>query len=229
MWHTGDDIAIVSFKSKMHAIGEDVLDGVMQAIDEAERGFKGVIIWQTEPPFSRRCEPVRSVGQARRRCQALRLRLDDEEVPARGRVRGAEGGAQAERRRCADGGPAGEGRAHRRAVPGHDPGLEVCDGAHRRGSGRPGAGRRLRVRHALALAPWPRSRATSGWWKPAWACCPAGGGCKELALRAAADAKGGDLFPFLRRYFRERGQGRGRRSRPSRRASWVTSSRPTAS
>ena len=35
-WHTGDDIAIVSFKSKMHAIGDDVLDGVLQAIDEAE-------------------------------------------------------------------------------------------------------------------------------------------------------------------------------------------------
>ena len=52
MWNTGDDIGVVSFKSKMHAIGEDVLDGVMQAIDEAERDFKGLIIWQTEPPFS---------------------------------------------------------------------------------------------------------------------------------------------------------------------------------
>ena len=30
---------------------------------------------------------------------------------------------------------------------------------------------------------------------------PAGGGCKELALRAAADAKGGNLFPFLQGYF----------------------------
>jgi 3-hydroxyacyl-CoA dehydrogenase len=30
---------------------------------------------------------------------------------------------------------------------------------------------------------------------------PAGGGCKEFALRAAQDAKGGDSFPFLRRYF----------------------------
>ncbi|UCD67792.1 MAG: enoyl-CoA hydratase/isomerase family protein, partial [Betaproteobacteria bacterium] len=30
---------------------------------------------------------------------------------------------------------------------------------------------------------------------------PAAGGCKELALRAAGEAKGGDLFPFIRRYF----------------------------
>ena len=30
---------------------------------------------------------------------------------------------------------------------------------------------------------------------------PAGGGCKEFALRAAQEAKGGDALPFLRRYF----------------------------
>ncbi|HEV7801729.1 MAG TPA: 3-hydroxyacyl-CoA dehydrogenase family protein, partial [Burkholderiales bacterium] len=51
-WHTGDDIAIVSFKSKMHSIGGDVLEGVLRAIDEAERNYAGLVIWQTEPPFS---------------------------------------------------------------------------------------------------------------------------------------------------------------------------------
>jgi len=30
---------------------------------------------------------------------------------------------------------------------------------------------------------------------------PAGGGCKEFALRAMTEAKGGDLLPFLRSYF----------------------------
>jgi 3-hydroxyacyl-CoA dehydrogenase len=30
---------------------------------------------------------------------------------------------------------------------------------------------------------------------------PAGGGCKEFALRAVADAKGGDLSPFVQKYF----------------------------
>ena len=30
---------------------------------------------------------------------------------------------------------------------------------------------------------------------------PAGGGCKEATQRAAQEAKGGDLFPFLKRYF----------------------------
>ncbi|HSS46469.1 MAG TPA: 3-hydroxyacyl-CoA dehydrogenase family protein, partial [Burkholderiales bacterium] len=47
MWHGGDDIAIVSFKSKMHSIGDDVLDGVMEAIDRAEKNFAGLVIWQT--------------------------------------------------------------------------------------------------------------------------------------------------------------------------------------
>ena len=52
MWHTGDDIAIISFKSKMHTISNDVLDGIQQAIDEAERNWRSLVIWQTEPPFS---------------------------------------------------------------------------------------------------------------------------------------------------------------------------------
>ncbi len=52
MWHTGDDVAVLSFKSKMHAIGDDVLDGVLRAVEEAERGFKGLVLWQTEAPFS---------------------------------------------------------------------------------------------------------------------------------------------------------------------------------
>lgn len=52
LWHTGDQIAILSFKSKMHTIGIDVLEGVQHAIQEAERHWRALVIWQTEPPFS---------------------------------------------------------------------------------------------------------------------------------------------------------------------------------
>ena len=52
MWHTGDDIAIVSFKSKMNTIDIEVLDGLQQAIEEAEHHWSALVIWQTEPPFS---------------------------------------------------------------------------------------------------------------------------------------------------------------------------------
>jgi 3-hydroxyacyl-CoA dehydrogenase len=52
MWHQGDDVAILSFRSKANTIGEDVLDGVLRAIDEAERGYTALVIWQTREPFS---------------------------------------------------------------------------------------------------------------------------------------------------------------------------------
>jgi 3-hydroxyacyl-CoA dehydrogenase len=42
-----DDVVIVSFKSKMNAIGPSVLDGLTQAIELAEADYKGVVIWQT--------------------------------------------------------------------------------------------------------------------------------------------------------------------------------------
>ncbi|MEQ6290746.1 3-hydroxyacyl-CoA dehydrogenase/enoyl-CoA hydratase family protein [Vogesella sp. GCM10023246] len=49
---TGDGVLVVSFKSKAHAIGPDVIDGLNTAIDIAEARFKGLVIWQTEEPFS---------------------------------------------------------------------------------------------------------------------------------------------------------------------------------
>jgi len=52
MWHQGDDIAILSFRSKMNTIGARVLAGVNRAIDEAERNYKALVIWQTREPFS---------------------------------------------------------------------------------------------------------------------------------------------------------------------------------
>ncbi len=52
LWHGGDQIAILSFKSKMHTIGVDVLEGVQQAIKEAEQNWRALVIWQIEPPFS---------------------------------------------------------------------------------------------------------------------------------------------------------------------------------
>ncbi|RKP49165.1 3-hydroxyacyl-CoA dehydrogenase/enoyl-CoA hydratase family protein [Trinickia fusca] len=41
-----DDVVIVSFKSKMNTIGPSVLDGLVQAIELAEKDYKGVVVWQ---------------------------------------------------------------------------------------------------------------------------------------------------------------------------------------
>lgn len=52
MWTLGDDIGIVSFKTKMNTVNDAVLDGVQAAIGEAERGLKAMVIWQSGEPFS---------------------------------------------------------------------------------------------------------------------------------------------------------------------------------
>ncbi|HYQ92492.1 MAG TPA: enoyl-CoA hydratase-related protein, partial [Candidatus Competibacteraceae bacterium] len=51
VWTQGDDIAIISFKTKMHAVGETVIEALNKAMDIAEEKFAGLVIWQTEIPF----------------------------------------------------------------------------------------------------------------------------------------------------------------------------------
>jgi 3-hydroxyacyl-CoA dehydrogenase len=53
LWNLGGDgIAILSFKTKMHTISSGVIDSIHKAVDEAERNFKGLVIWQDSEPFS---------------------------------------------------------------------------------------------------------------------------------------------------------------------------------
>lgn len=52
MWHDGDGIAVVSFKTKMNTVSDGVLDGLQRAIDMAEKDFDGLVIWQSREPFS---------------------------------------------------------------------------------------------------------------------------------------------------------------------------------
>ncbi len=52
LWHLGDDIGIVSFKTKMHTVNDAVLDGLQRAVQESEKNFKAMVLWQTREPFS---------------------------------------------------------------------------------------------------------------------------------------------------------------------------------
>ncbi|MEO9078624.1 MAG: 3-hydroxyacyl-CoA dehydrogenase/enoyl-CoA hydratase family protein [Rhodanobacter sp.] len=53
LWTLGDDgIGIISFKTKMHTVNDQVLDGIQHAIGLAEDKLKAVVIWQTGEPFS---------------------------------------------------------------------------------------------------------------------------------------------------------------------------------
>ena len=200
MWHTGDDIALVSFKSKMHAIGEDVLDGIMQAIEEAERAFKGVIIWQTEAPFSVGANlsgpPARPADapkpsafgkmmkQFRRQAEsavlkaARTLNVADQLMAGRlAKVEGIVAQFQATT------------QAWKYAQV---PTVAAVDGLAL------GGGCEFVMHSARAVA---TLESYIGLVEAGVGLLPAGGGCKELALRAAADARGGDVFAFLRQYF----------------------------
>ncbi len=46
LWHLGDDIGILSFKSKMCTVSEQVLDGIFASIKVAEQQCKALVIWQ---------------------------------------------------------------------------------------------------------------------------------------------------------------------------------------
>ncbi len=107
MWHLGDDVAIVSFKSKANTIGEDVLDGVQAAIERAERDCAALVLWQTKEPFSlganlAAIEPAIKAGQwgviegVVAKFQQTSLRLRYSLVPTVAAVRGMALGGSCE-------------------------------------------------------------------------------------------------------------------------------------
>ena len=52
MWHDGDGVGVVGFKTKLNTVSGGVLAGLQQAIDVAEKDFQGLVIWQAKEPFS---------------------------------------------------------------------------------------------------------------------------------------------------------------------------------
>ena len=201
MWHTGDGIAILSFKTKMHAVSNDVLDGVLRAVSEAEAHFKALILWQTEPPFS--------AG-----AHLLQLMQGVKEVssqPGGGLMDKFKSAAQRVKFTVAGGG--GVGQLLNAAI-GNVPRVEEVVAKFQQVS--------MRLKYAsvptiaavdgLALGGGCEfsmhcSRVVAtlesyiGLVEVGVGLLPAGGGSKELAQRAAAEARGGDIFPILRRYF----------------------------
>ncbi len=62
LWTDGDDIGVVSFKTKMHTVSDTVLDGLQEAVGVAERKFKGLVIWQPKEPFSAGADLAGALG-----------------------------------------------------------------------------------------------------------------------------------------------------------------------
>ncbi|MFA7399952.1 MAG: 3-hydroxyacyl-CoA dehydrogenase/enoyl-CoA hydratase family protein, partial [Sideroxydans sp.] len=199
MWHTGDNIGILSFKSKMHTVNNEVLDGVLRAVDEAEANFSALVIWQTEAPFS--------AG-----ANLLQLMQGVQVTPAESGLFGKLKGAVSRVKYTAAGG-GGMGDLFN-AATGNVPKVEQVVAKFQQTS--------MRLKYAqvptiaavdgLALGGGcefsihcTRIVATLesyiGLVEVGVGLLPAGGGCKEMAQRAAAEARGGDIFPILKRYF----------------------------
>lgn len=62
MWHDGDGIAVVSFKTKMNTVSDHVLDGLQECVTRAEKDFQGLVIWQQKEPFSAGADLAGALG-----------------------------------------------------------------------------------------------------------------------------------------------------------------------
>ncbi|MBN8507597.1 MAG: 3-hydroxyacyl-CoA dehydrogenase/enoyl-CoA hydratase family protein [Burkholderiales bacterium] len=52
LWTLDDEVVIASIKTKVHAIGPGVIEGLLKGIALAEERFKGLVIWSPDDPFS---------------------------------------------------------------------------------------------------------------------------------------------------------------------------------
>ena len=62
LWTDGDDIGVVSFRTKMHTVSDAVLDGLQEAVGIAEKQFAGLVIWQPKEPFSAGADLAGALG-----------------------------------------------------------------------------------------------------------------------------------------------------------------------
>jgi 3-hydroxyacyl-CoA dehydrogenase len=167
IWHQGDEVLIFSIKTKMHAIGAGVIDGLSKAIAEAEANYKGLVIWGADAAeggaFSAGADlqamlPLfMSGGVAAIEPEVARLQqafqaMKYANVPVVAAVAGLALGG----------------------------GCELALHAAKRVAS---------IESYIGLV------------EVGVGLIPAGGGLKEAALRAAADARGNDLLQFLKNNF----------------------------
>ena len=167
IWHQNDDVLVISFKTKMHTIGPGVLAGLHRAVDEAEKNYKGLVIWQTDAAeggaFSAGADlqammPVfmsggaKAIGPEVAKFQQATMAVKYANVPVVAAVAGLALGG----------------------------GCELLMHSHKRVAS---------VESYIGLV------------EVGVGLVPAGGGLKEIAVRAAADAKGNDILQFLKNYF----------------------------
>ncbi|MGV8894337.1 MAG: 3-hydroxyacyl-CoA dehydrogenase/enoyl-CoA hydratase family protein [Burkholderiaceae bacterium] len=164
IWHQNDDVLILSFKTKMHVIGAGVVNGMQMALAEAEKNFKGLVIWQADAAaggaFSAGADlqsmlplfmsgGVKAIEPEVAKLQNVHQALKYANVPVVAAVAGMALGG----------------------------GCEIMLHAAKRVAS---------IESYIGLV------------EVGVGLIPAGGGLKEAAVRAAANAKGNDLLQFLK-------------------------------
>lgn len=164
--HLQDDIALLGFKSKANTIGQDVLDGLEAAIEQAEAACRGVIIYQKEASNFSSGADLRGVAALIKdnkwraldemifQFQQVVMRLKYSSIPVIAALRG-------------------------RALGG---GCEI-------------------MMHCDAIV--ASFEAYPGLVELGVGVIPAGGGCKEMALRASQHANQSELMTSIQKYFQQ--------------------------
>ncbi|MDF3036722.1 MAG: enoyl-CoA hydratase/isomerase family protein, partial [Paucimonas sp.] len=167
LWHQNDDVLILSTKTKMHVIGPGVVDGLNKAIAEAEKNYKGLVIWH----------PDSTEGGAFSAGADLQAML-----PLF--MSGGVSAIDPEVSRLQN--------AHQAMKYANVPVVAAVAGLAL------GGGCEMLMHAAKRVA---SLESYIGLVEVGVGLVPAGGGLKEIALRAAGDAKGNDILQFLKSYY----------------------------
>ncbi|MCF8159306.1 MAG: 3-hydroxyacyl-CoA dehydrogenase/enoyl-CoA hydratase family protein [Polaromonas sp.] len=99
LWTLDDEVVIASIKTKMHAIGPDVIEGLLKGLALAEEKYMGLVIWSNDEVFSAGADlqamlptfmtgGVKAIAQAEYEMQQAMLKLRYANVPVVSAVRG---------------------------------------------------------------------------------------------------------------------------------------------
>jgi 3-hydroxyacyl-CoA dehydrogenase len=99
LWTLDDEVLIASIKTKMHAIGPGVVEGLLQGLEMAEADFQGMVIWSPDDMFSAGADlqamlpafmmaGVSAIDGAEAEMQQCMLKLRYANVPVVSAVRG---------------------------------------------------------------------------------------------------------------------------------------------
>jgi 3-hydroxyacyl-CoA dehydrogenase len=99
LWTLDDEVLIASIKTKMHAIGPGVVEGLLQGLEMAEADYQGMVIWSPDDMFSAGADlqamlpafmmaGVSAIDGAEAEMQQCMLKLRYANVPVVSAVRG---------------------------------------------------------------------------------------------------------------------------------------------